>query len=492
MNMLRSILKTFILFIFGCLFMGCASAKLELELAIYTEDPFFVDLVSVTDIDHVKTDLNDISTKIQVLVDSRILLAQDMYDIYSQYYFITSKAVRAAKGKTYTPVDLDRELSSLKRYLNEFNEYIIDTGKLCKNNHETAIRWLDKYRKLIDKTSDGKQVSATEDVIKKSKILRTTQMVINDFQTSLKNLGGPSGTNFEKTLQAMWPRVFASMKSPQVQKWLADTKNKADLDDLTNRAAKVSADLTAVQKKGIEISQDLLNELAFVEKVNHVDQLDKLEAAFSKNNSMKISMDSKPFIEQMKKFDLLGSQVERLQDPSDPVWKIVTNPKNWEKWNVEFSRTFFRAKGNTSVVVVRDSPMEFRVQQGSNDPAALVQAQLQVSRAIADAAISVAGATTGVNLASLSKPDKRDSAQDTAVSNESEELARLKAKVTREAELRDLAIKRLSANLRSLRSQIEPLDTNRDKDMIERLLNNLVAALKADELIFTPEKENEE
>jgi len=160
--------------------------------------------------------------------------------------------------------------------------------------------------------------------------------------------------------------------------------------------------------------------------------------------------------------------------------------KNKEKWNVEFSRTYFRAEGNTSVVVVRDSPMEFRVQQGSNDPSALVQAQLQVSRAIADAAIAVAGATTGVSLAPLTKPADKAAGPDDALAEESEQLARLRARVEREAELREFAIKRLTANLRSIKAQIEPLNTATDKIMIERLLKVLVTTLKADEMIFYP------
>ena len=225
-----------------------------------------------------------------------------------------------------------------------------------------------------------------------------------------------------------------------------------------------------------------------MDQVTQPEQLEKIEKALMKPATVRVSLGDKSFIEQLKKFDLLGSQIERLQNPGDPVWKIVTSKENSNKWNVEFSNTYFRAEGNSSVVVVRDSPMEFRVQQGSNDPSALVQAQLQVSRAIADAAITVAGATTGVNLTALTKSGERTSSPDEALANESEQLARLKAKVEREAELREISITRLTTNLRSIRSQLEPLDPakNEDKAIIERLLNSLVTTLKADEVIFKP------
>jgi hypothetical protein len=125
--------------------------------------------------------------------------------------------------------------------------------------------------------------------------------------------------------------------------------------------------------------------------------------------------------------------------------------------------------------------MEFRVQQGSNNPAALVQAQLQVSRAIADAAITVVGATTGVNLAALPKPGDKSTGADDAQIKESDDLARRKAKVARAGEQRDLAIGRLSSNLRSLKEQIELTD---DEQKIKRLLDVLIATLTADETVF--------
>ena len=66
--------------------------------------------------------------------------------------------------------------------------------------------------------------------------------------------------------------------------------------------------------------------------------------------------------------NLLYSQVDRLQDPADPIWRIVTDPENEAKWNTQFSESYFYAQGNSSIVVVRDTPMSFRVQRAPTTP----------------------------------------------------------------------------------------------------------------------------
>lgn len=94
-----------------------------------------------------------------------------------------------------------------------------------------------------------------------------------------------------------------------------------------------------------------------------------------------------------------GSRVvdlDRLQDAADPMWRIVTQKRFDEYWNSALATNFFEAQGNSGVVVVRDSPIHYRIQRGNNNPTALVQSQLRISRALTDAAIEIAGTATGV------------------------------------------------------------------------------------------------
>lgn len=90
--------------------------------------------------------------------------------------------------------------------------------------------------------------------------------------------------------------------------------------------------------------------------------------------------------------------IDRLQDAGDPVWRTITNPANEAHWNTNITGTHFFAQGNSSVVVVRHDPMRYDIHEGTNNPAALVKGQLEVTRAVANAAINVVGAASGIKV----------------------------------------------------------------------------------------------
>ncbi|MEP5611885.1 MAG: hypothetical protein ABJP45_06530 [Cyclobacteriaceae bacterium] len=92
--------------------------------------------------------------------------------------------------------------------------------------------------------------------------------------------------------------------------------------------------------------------------------------------------------------ELLESQTMRLRDLANPVWKTIASSNNWKR---KFSKTKYYAEGNSSVTIVQDDPITYRVQQGSNNPAALIQGQLRVARALADATIQIVGSRVGLS-----------------------------------------------------------------------------------------------
>lgn len=96
--------------------------------------------------------------------------------------------------------------------------------------------------------------------------------------------------------------------------------------------------------------------------------------------------------------DFYLSQLDRLQDPADPTWREILDPNNANNWSTLFARTKFRAKGDADVIVVRDRPGHYRVQRGTNNPAALIQGQLEISRSLASATTSIIGAMSGVRV----------------------------------------------------------------------------------------------
>jgi hypothetical protein len=186
---------------------------------------------------------------------------------------------------------------------------------------------------------------------------------------------------------------------------------------------------------------------------------------------------------------LLHSQLDRLQDPADPMWRIVTAPENATRWNTQFSKTHFYSEGNNSVVVVRDSPMSFRVQQGNNNPSALVESQLHISRAVANGAIAIAGAAIGApGLPGLS-PSPSNPAPSSPGAAPAEppmdDLAVSKARNDRVAAVRAGALKNLQTNLAALRTDFSRLKDDKKSDPARQgLLRKMQAIIEGHQPLF--------
>lgn len=169
-----------------------------------------------------------------------------------------------------------------------------------------------------------------------------------------------------------------------------------------------------------------------------------------------------------------------------PVRNIV--PDRLDLRDRTFGETYFYSEGNNSVVIVRDTPFSFRVQRGTNNPTALVQGQLQISRAIANAAIAVAGAAFGVPVPKLpgaggsSGPAPAD-----GEGAESEAIAKRKAKVDRQASVRAGVIAGLRRQLSAMRGQLDRADGGNQAE-IDALNSQLQGILEAYEPAMEPSK----
>lgn len=94
-------------------------------------------------------------------------------------------------------------------------------------------------------------------------------------------------------------------------------------------------------------------------------------------------------------YEFLNTQINRLQDPADPAWRILSKLENQVKWQTYYAETAFCAKGKTDVVFVRDRLGHFRLQRGKNNPAALIQGQFKITRAVASGLVDVLAAAAG-------------------------------------------------------------------------------------------------
>ena len=141
----------------------------------------------------------------------------------------------------------------------------------------------------------------------------------------------------------------------------------------------------------------------------------------------------------------------------------MTRPENEGRWNTTFSRTYFYAEGKSEVVVVRDNPMTFRIQRGTNDPTNLIRGQLQIARSVTDAAISIASAASGLPVGGLTsfQPSGDDSEGEGTIAPGDPELqkraktfAEQRASAEAEARFRRAALRSLDVNLRNVQQRL--------------------------------------
>lgn len=176
--------------------------------------------------------------------------------------------------------------------------------------------------------------------------------------------------------------------------------------------------------------------------------------------------------------------IDRLQDTGDPVWRIVTNPANERHWNPQVVDTNFYAQGKSSVVVVRHDPMRYDIHEASNNPLNLIKGQLAISHAVTKAAISIAGASTGLRTPTPRVDDKGDPLPptDEQGAEGADEFARKAAEAEETERTRDRALRGLSQELASIHAMLASAGS--DKNLIEAQKARLEAVLQAYKVLF--------
>lgn len=138
----------------------------------------------------------------------------------------------------------------------------------------------------------------------------------------------------------------------------------------------------------------------------------------------------------------------RQEDYGDPIWRTITNSDNTD-WKKVYGKTRFAAKGNSSVIIAKDSPIDFRIKQGENDPKALIKSQLIVSRSLVDLGLSAAGLDFDPTKDSSTSEDEADSTDSLTHEENSSAIA-----------LKQAFLSKSLATLReSLDEYVEKLDT---------------------------------
>jgi len=427
---------------------SCASSQMTLTLDLYQDDPTVKTLLSLDEAVGLANSLRTTREEARSLGDGQSALAHGFVSFYEEL-------ARAMVGEGE---DSASQLTSLKGMLKD-HDATLDRRRGAVEKAvaaaESAIQsYITTRKDLVDPIDrSGALVLLQQQV----------RALINDVSASVDGLSNPgTQTDFESYHDFAVGYLVRGLARPESD-WRIDETVRPSLSSTIRTLAATAGDLEA---QGLRVGRLLRQSLdAAVTELDSGRLRQSVERVAAAATSLPASLSigdrgTAALAELVRSTALLHSQIDRLQDPADPVWRVVSHPDNEEKWNTTFAETYFYAEGNSSVVVVRDSPFSFRVQRGDNDPTALIRSQLEVARAIGDAALTVAGASIGASLPLALESDGQTPAITT--SPEGVELARRREELRSLAQRRNQAASAFSSNLLMLRDRLREIEPDAD------------------------------
>lgn len=461
---------------------SCAVTRLDLRVDLYKENPMESRLTT-SELGSILSTLTATLKQGKCITDQRKQQAENTLEAYTQL----ARFLANIQRQVYNP-ELTEPLNFYKeKHLAALDSNYSQLKKMCDAVHQeinTYISLQDTDKKISE--NDGEK-SAVDNKLAQSK-LRIFSL-LGSIADKLILMTEPLGTDYEQSLLENWSFVVTSIVQLDMGTVLGkDKSSNAYKDNLKNLGAQVDSLKNKLERAllistcdGLEAFDADVRQMIKGISINNgsLATMSKLEPISGKVKSININFQTNRSLAKLVRMSSLwNSQIDRLQDPSDPVWKIVTDPENKKKWNTQFSKTRFRAEGNSSVVVVRDNPMAYRVQQGTNNPTAAIQSQLDISRALGSVLISVAGSVYGLDAGQVI-PTSPNSDEDTEKAAQS--LAVVSANTEATAKIREAALKDFERNLELLLAEsatINPRNANQVADFRRKLEALLEAKLK--------------
>jgi hypothetical protein len=418
------------------------------NLDLYRDDARdVVVFLSSTRVGQLSAALADAASDVEVLAADRVALASALTSSYESVV----KLLSILGNQPFDP-RTNQNVVTARQYLAEYQAAVEKQRQETRTRIDAAARALDEYVKKRD-SADPATASA------QTKALQA----FADVSRALARMGGSLGTDFEVAFVNQWAVVVRSVASSNLRA-LTRQGEPAELEEVRRKVTQLGEQLEGMRARGRRVPQAVARTLSTALKETQLEparlksSFDKVAAAMTEV-PVSLGLDdrgSAALHDLVVSTTFLFSQIDRVQDPADPVWRIITAPENQGRWNTTFSETYFYSEGNNSVVLVRDTPASFRIQRGNNNPAALIQGQLQISRAIANAAIAVAGAAAGVPVPKLPGAGGAASPVGADGSSADAELAtKRKTAIDRKAAVHAAALSGLRRQIVALRGELE-------------------------------------
>jgi hypothetical protein len=422
---------------------ACASSNLKIQVALYDGDPHVT--FSVTGVQKVLAQLTPMEREIRNVAEARKALAKAAVDLEPAYY----DAWPETKGSP----DLT---AGVRMQLPEFVAVVDDTVQLFSLDVAAARSSGESYL-------DARNRTATQEA--ETAFRRDIARVDAGYRRLLASPLGGHAKNFEQGFLHLLPEKFETLSGVP-----DETKRKTLHESLQY----IIDELHKLPNHGYDAIRRFEES---VRAMTGASDSAKLNAA---SNSALVALTG-GLATSDSQLDELQSRVleatigaalvDRIQDAADPVWRQVAAPENEKHWNMRFEESYAYAQGNSSVVIVQDSPLSYRVQRSSNDPRALVAGQLAVTRAIASAAIEVASAAAGLPgkpLGTQSSPGTSSAVESTKLPSVNVTRARLASESRGRAKARAAVLSAVDGVDAKLNALVQPALSDNSDDAAKR------------------------
>ncbi|HKU63374.1 MAG TPA: hypothetical protein VJQ44_19390 [Gemmatimonadales bacterium] len=430
---------------------ACAHSNLRLELDVYRGDPSREIPLTADQLGAIHGQLDLASHKLQGDLNEQKDLATGMLAVYKGFYCLkTTLRVTNAACDTTVFRALDQpyqdHLATLDRRARAVLE-LVDSARSSVGLYEALLPLKETFAAPAGTTSAIPVTAGTphsrDAETRLALQAARMRMRVGSASDSVSAFAKAPHTQFPDVLAAHWDSIINSVDRTVA---IADTSG-IDSVKTRNLAEKVSA-LAATPGLPTELRDSLargrVSAAALTSALKLIGRQGTVPVLRQTSTELAAGLAS-----LVGSRDLYDSQIDRLKDPADPVWKLISSPENAWRWNQVFTRTWFYAQGNSDVIIVRDGPLDYRIQNASNNPAALIQSQLQISRAVANAAITVLGSASGMKptQTGASKPGTDAEEQDMS---EVEQLAGRSARATELQRLRVSTGRTMQVELRGM------------------------------------------
>jgi hypothetical protein len=377
---------------------GCAKSHLSVKVDVYADDPLVDSLANPDRLMSVQLAIEKAGPLAQEIAGTRKELMGQYEGLYLCYCRI---------AQTIAP-KLNVNLEGATRHWTEpkrlYDAEIDGRAALVEARAKEALDVMNRFIPIASRVREGKGDSSLSGFFDAWKELRSARsaLVAAMERVTEQNLG----TKYEKIAQSV------SEIGEDVQQALARAPRPAQPDELRKQSADFNAQLAQIGTLARKIRAfdqavaSLKETTAAIESAakstdpnlisNGMTKAMRTAFEVSGGPGPNLTPEAQTLIGQIgSSFDFMNTQIDRLQDPSDPAWRILSRAENQGRWQTFYAETVFDAEGKTDVVFVRDRLGHFRLQRGKNNPTALIQGQFKITRAVASGLVDVLAAAAG-------------------------------------------------------------------------------------------------